>query len=228
MKYLIRRLNGHPHPIYPDAAAVTWPIEDGYIEFMESAFNIDALFETQRLIIHEKTHMLWAFTFSDEIKNDWIQLGGWYQDPNSSDGWATTKNTEFVSAYAHAHNPNEDMAESVAFYVKNPDKLKSRSLPKYEFIRDRIMHGTRYISKIREDLTFEVLNLFPDYDYPGKIKSLDVQVEGKADDDKTVVVDIVLNHMEGFNDGAAQMTGVHMMDKFEMSNMIDDLSNNKK
>jgi len=204
LKYLIRRLNGHPHPIYPQAAAVTWPIEDGYIEFMESAFNIDALFETQRLIIHEKTHMLWAFTFSDEIKNDWIQLGGWYKDPNSSDGWATTKNTEFVSAYAHAHNPNEDMAESVAFYVKNPDKLKSRSLPKYEFIRDRIMHGTRYISKIREDLTFEVLNLFPDYDYPGKIKSLDVQVEGKADDDKTVVVDIVLNHMEGFNDGAAR------------------------
>lgn len=227
LKYLIRRLNGHPHPIYPDAAAVTWPIEDGYIEFMESAFNIDALFETQRLIIHEKTHMLWAFTFSDEIKNDWIQLGGWYQDPNN-DGWATTKNTEFVSAYAHAHNPNEDMAESVAFYVKNPDKLKSRSLPKYEFIRDRIMHGTRYISKIREDLTFEVLNLFPDYDYPGKIKSLEVQVEGKADEDKTVIVDIVLNHMEGFNDGAdraiLRMTSPIFIDtKGEKRSQLHDL-----
>ena len=35
-------------------------------------------------------------------------------------------------------------------------------------------------------------------------------------------------YIAGFNDGAAQMTGVHMMDKFEMSNMIDELSNSKK
>lgn len=202
LKYLLRRLNGHPHPTHPNAAAVTWPQEDGYIEFMENAFNNESLFATQRLIIHEKTHMLWAFAFSEELKNDWITLGGWYQDPNAADGWSTTKTTEFVSAYAHAINPNEDMAEYVAFYVKNPDKLQSRSLPKYEFIRDRIMHGTRYISRIREDLTFEVLNLFPDYDYPGKIKSLDVEVTGKPDEDKTVIVDITLNHMEGFNDGA--------------------------
>lgn len=204
LKYLLRRLNGHDHPLYPDAAAVTWPQEDGYIEFMEKAFNDESLFDTQRLIIHEKTHMLWAFAFSEELKNDWITLGGWYQDPNAADGWSTTKTTEFVSAYAHAKNPNEDMAESVAFYVKNPDKLQSRSLPKYEFIRDRIMHGTRYISKIREDLTFEVLNLFPDYDYPGKIKSLDVEVKGKSNEDKTVIVDITLNHMDGFNDGATK------------------------
>lgn len=203
LNYLIRRQNGHKHPLYPGAAAVTWPVDNGYIEFMENAFNDGALFETQRLILHEKTHMLWAFVFSDEIKNDWIELGGWYKDPNSGSGWATTKDFEFVSAYAHAHNPDEDMAESVAFYIKDPDKLMSRSLPKYEFIRDRIMHGTRYISKIRDDLTFEVLNLWPDYDYPGKIKSLDVQVLGKPEEDKTVVVDITLNHIEGYEDGAA-------------------------
>lgn len=202
LNYLIRRQNGHVHPLYPGAAAVTWAVDNGYIEFMEKAFSGDVLFETQRLILHEKTHMLWAFSFSEQIKNDWITLGGWYLDPNASDGWATTKDTEFVSAYSHAHNPNEDMAESVAFYIKNPDKLMSRSLPKYEFIRDRIMHGTRYISKIREDLTFEVLNLFPDYDYPGKIKSLDVSVIGQPNEDKIVEVDITLNHMEGFNDGA--------------------------
>lgn len=202
LKYLIRRQNGHDHPLYPMAAAVTWPQEEGYIEFMEKAFKSENLFETQRLLIHEKTHMLWAFTFSEEIKNDWIELGGWYIDPNSSSDWSTTKDVEFVSAYAHEHNPNEDMAESVAFYVKNPDMLQSRSLPKYEFIRDRIMHGTRYISRIREDLTFEVLNLYPDYEYPGKIKSLDVQVIGSPNEDKTVTVEVTLNHMDGFNDGA--------------------------
>lgn len=201
LNYLIRRQNGHAHPLYPGAAAVTWT-ENGYIEFMYKAFMDGQLFETHRLMIHEKTHMLWAHTFSDEIKNDWIAVGGWYKDPNGG-GWATTKDTEFVSAYAHGTDPNEDMAESVAFYIKNPDKLMSRSLPKYEFIRDRIMHGTRYISKIRDDLTFEVLNLFPDYDYPGKIRSLDLQVLGKPEEDKTILIDITLNHIEGFQDGAA-------------------------
>ena len=76
--------------------------------------NTNESFGTLRLILHEKTHFLWEFAFSDEIKNDWIALGGWYKDPNADSGWSTTKDTEFVSAYAHAINPNEDMAESVA------------------------------------------------------------------------------------------------------------------
>jgi len=95
------------------------------------------------------------------------------------------------------------MAESVAHYLKDPELLQSRSLPKYEFIRDRIMHGTRYISKIPDHLTFEVLNLFPDYDYPGKIKRLDVKVTGAPDEDKTVTLEIELNHLDGFEDGAS-------------------------
>ena len=204
LNYLIRRLNGHKHPIYPGAAAVAWCVSNGYIEFMETAFGGDANgFETLRLILHEKTHFLWAFSFSEEIKNDWIELGGWYRDPNSGSGWSTTKNTEFVSAYAHAISPDEDMAESVAHYLKNPELLQSRSLPKSEFIRDRIMHGTRYISKIPDHLTFEVLNLYPDYDYPGKIKRLEVKVEGQPEEDKTLTVEIELNHIEGFEDGAS-------------------------
>lgn len=204
LNYLVRRLNGHNHPLYPDAAAVSWCVDNGYIEFMESSFggnNQD--FKTQRLILHEKTHFLWAFTLSDEIKNDWIKVGGWYKDPNAGGGWSTTKDVEFVTAYAHGINPNEDMAESVAYYIKDPEKLRSRALEKYEFIRDRIMNGTRYISKIPDHLTFEVLNLNPDYDYPGKIKRLEVKVEGAPDEDKKVIVEIELNHIDGFEDGAS-------------------------
>lgn len=203
LKYLIRRKNGYKHPLYPEAAAVAWPIENGYIEFMEKAFGgSNEGFETLRLILHEKSHFLWAFSFSEEIKNEWIELGGWYQDPNNPDGWATSETTEFVSEYAHAHNPDEDMAESVAHYLKNPELLQSRSLPKYEFIRDRIMHGTRYISSIPEHLTFEVLNLYPDYDYPGKIKKIDISVTGAQSEDKLVRVQIELNDIEGYNDDA--------------------------
>ena len=218
LNYLIRRQNGHKHPIYPEAAAVAWTVDNGYIEFMENSFgNTNESFGTLRLILHEKTHFLWEFAFSDEIKNDWIALGGWYKDPNADSGWSTTKDTEFVSAYAHAINPNEDMAESVAHYIKNPELLQSRSIAKYEFIRDRIMHGTRYISKIPDHLTFEVLNLYPDYDYPGKIKRLDVKVSGAPDEDKKVTIEIELNHIEGFEDGASaaatRINGPSFVDK---------------
>lgn len=205
LNYLIRRQDGHKHPIYPEAAAVAWPVDNGYIEFMETAFDggNNQNFETLRLILHEKTHFLWAFLFSDEIKNEWIKIGGWYPDPNSSSGWSTTKDVEFVTQYAHGHNPDEDMAESVAFYLKDPDKLRSRSIEKYEFIRDRIMHGVRYISTVPDHLSFEVLNLWPDYDYPGKIKRVSVVVDGEAEADKTVTMEIEINHIEGYEDGAS-------------------------
>ena len=204
LNYLIRRKNGHLHPISPQAAAVSWCIDNGYIEFMESTFgDNNESFGTQRLILHEKTHFLWKFSFSSNIKEEWIRIGGWYEDPNNGNQWSTTKETEFVSAYAHEINPDEDMAESVSCYLKNPDLLMSRAPEKYEFIRDRIMHGTRYISKIRDDLTFEVLNLFPDYDYPGKIKRLDITVEGGPEEDKEVTVEIELTHIDGLEDGAS-------------------------
>ena len=186
LKYLVRRLDGTPHPLNPNATAVAWP-SAGYIEFMESAFKGGITKYTQRLILHEKAHFLWHYLFDEQLKADWIELGGWFQE---GDRWFTTKQTEFVSAYAHGENPNEDMAESISYYIVNPNKLRSRSPAKYEFIQNRVMHGTRYISKIREDLTFEVYNLYPDYIYPGKIVSVDIKVEGEPEADKLVTVEI--------------------------------------
>ena len=186
LKYLVRRLDGTPHPLSADATAVAWP-SAGYIEFMESAFKGGITKDTQRLILHEKAHFLWHYLFDDQLKADWIKLGGWFQEGKK---WFTTKQTEFVSAYAHGANPNEDMAESMSYYIVNPNKLRSRSPAKYEFIQNRVMHGTRYISKIREDLTFEVYNLYPDYIYPGKIVSVDIKVEGEPEADKLVTVEI--------------------------------------
>ena len=200
LKYLVRRLDGTPHPLYPTAPAVAWT-GAGYIEFMESAFKEQGLDYIHRLILHEKAHFLWDYLFDQQLKQDWIELGGWYENPDDKDGWSTTKQTEFVSAYAHGKNPNEDMAESISFYIVNPDKLRSRSPAKYEFIQNRVMHGTRYISKIREDLTFEVYNLYPDYVYPGRITRIDIQVEGKPEEDKRITVDIEL-HGESHLDAA--------------------------
>ena len=161
LHYLVRRLYGLKHPLDPQAPAVAWP-ESGYVEFMESAFKDQSEDAIHRLVLHEKAHFLWAHLFDDRLKADWIELGSWYEDPSAESGWSTTKSAEFVSAYAHLKNPNEDMAETISFFVVNPDRLRARSMAKYEFVRDRIMTGNTYLAQIREDLTFEVYNLFPD------------------------------------------------------------------
>lgn len=201
LQFLIRRRDGLPHPLNPVAPAVAW-VADGYIEFMEHAFSDGSVLSTHRLIIHEKAHFLWEHLFDPQLRADWTELGGWYEDATSPTGWRTTKQTEFVSAYAHLKNPNEDMAESIAYFVINPDKLRSRSIGKYEFIRDRIMQGNIYMSKIREDLTFKVYNLFPDYIFPGKIRRVDIRVEGAPDEDKTVTVEIELHAVDAVLEGA--------------------------
>ena len=95
------------------------------------------------------------------------------------------------------------MAESIAFYLTNPDALMSVSMQKFEFIRDRVMHGTRYIAQIREDLTFTVYNLYPDYTYPGKVTKVEVDVAGDSEEDKLVTIRATLNSSDPELDGAS-------------------------
>ena len=208
LKYIVRRLDGTPHPLYPSAPAVAWS-SSGYIEFMESAFLGQGADYIHRLVLHEKAHFLWKHLFDEELKQDWIELGGWYENPDDVDGWSTTKQLEFVSAYAHAINPNEDMAESISFYIVRPDKLRSRSPAKYEFIQNRIMHGTRYISKIRDDLTFRVYNLYPDLVYPGRIIRVDIDVIGEPEEDKKIVIELELHQTSDLDTAQASQVRIH-------------------
>lgn len=201
LKYLVRRLDGTTHPTLPKAIGIAYT-GAGYIEFMEGAFQQESIGDIHRTILHEKAHFLWAHLFDEQLKQDWIDVGGWYENPDVSDGWSTTQEVEFVTSYAHGSNPDEDMAESISFYITNPDKLRARAPAKYEFIQNRVMHGTRYISQIREDLTFEVYNLYPDYVYPGQIKRVNIQVAGEPKEDKIVTIVIEL-HTEGGLDTAS-------------------------
>ena len=68
---------------------------------MDLAFLSGSVQHMHRLILHEKAHFLWAHVFDEQLKEDWTALGGWYRDPGSSSGWSTTRQTEFVSGYAH-------------------------------------------------------------------------------------------------------------------------------
>ena len=126
LKYLVRRLDGTPNPVKPEAIGIAW-IGAEYVEFMEGAFHRDSIHDIYRTILHEKAHFLWAYLFDDQLKQDWIEVGGWYENPNDKDGWSTTREVEFVSAYAYGANPDEDMAESISFYITNPDKLLFRA-----------------------------------------------------------------------------------------------------
>ena len=94
LKYLVRRIDGTPHPTQPTAAAVAWT-GAGYIEFMEIAFRDVSVSDIHRLILHEKAHFLWAYLFDEQLKQDWIELGGWFENPADPDGWSTTKQVEF-------------------------------------------------------------------------------------------------------------------------------------
>ena len=198
---LVRRINGQPYPFYPTAPAIAWTGMET-IEWMESGFANFSMDYIHRLILHEKAHFLWEYTFDEDLRADWTSLGEWFEDPNAPSGWSTTLTTEFVSAYAHAMNPNEDMAESIAYYISNPQVLMTHAPDKYDFIRDRVMHGARYVAMITEELTFEVLNLFPDYTYPGKIVGTDVQVNGNPSDDKVLTLTIHLHSDDPAQDGA--------------------------
>ena len=202
LSHLVRRINGQQNPFYPTAPAIAWTgIET--IEWMESGFSSFSMDYIHRLILHEKAHFLWAYTFDDDLRDDWTALGGWFEDPNAPSGWSTALTTEFVSGYAHDMNPNEDMAESIAYYISNPQVLLTHAPDKYDFIRDRVMHGARYVAMIAEELTFEVFNLFPDYTYPGKIVGTDVQVIGNPGDDKEFTLTVTLHSDDPSVDGAA-------------------------
>lgn len=202
LRFLLRRRDGQPHPVLKTAIAVASPRganTNSYIEFMETAFiNGRTHDDIQKTVIHEKSHFLWSNVFSSEIKAKWIEIGGWYENPNDPSGWSTTSTTHFVTPYAHLLNPNEDMAESLAYYIRNPKKLRSVARMKYEFIEKHIMNGYKYMTQIRSDLQFQVLNLFPDYDYPGKIKRIDVYAHGNGLEDKRVVIEIELHKVEGY------------------------------
>ena len=143
LKYVVCRSDNNM-----DDSARAWTTLN-FIEVAESVFDDYDFKYICHIMVHEKAHFLWQHLFPDQLKQDWIKLGGWYKDKESESGWSTTKDRkEFVTDYAYEKNPNEDLAESLGFYLVYPDKLRSSSAAKYDFIDNRIMltYGTRYIS----------------------------------------------------------------------------------
>ena len=146
LRYIVQRIDDEVR-----APGLAWTSE-GYIELSATLFKRNFDNDVRRLLAHEKTHFLWEFYFTEQTKEDWINLSGWYEDLPSETGWKnTSKRSDFVSDYAYEKNPNEDMAESFGYYLVYPDVLRSVSLEKYEFIEKLISstYGTRLNPKLQ-------------------------------------------------------------------------------
>jgi len=127
LKYLLRSQQA-PY------AGSAWIIAD-CVEYSARTFRIKNQNEFQRVILHEKAHFLWEYALNGKLRKTWSELGGWQKDSTKKYGWTKTKERkEFVTDYAYSKNPNEDWAESVAYYLIHPNKLRLCSLAKYEFI----------------------------------------------------------------------------------------------
>ena len=109
------------------------------VEYADHIFYFKNRNEFQRIIFHEKAHFLWEYTLNWDLRAEWAKIGGWQKDPKHRFGWSNARSpNEFVTPYARSKNPNEDWSESVAYYLLQPDRLRSCSLPKYEFV-DKVM-----------------------------------------------------------------------------------------
>lgn len=195
-KKIVRRRNGLTNPWQPGAPAIA-QIDKGYIEFMDIAFSSGQAEYIQRLVAHEVTHFLWHLVLTNDTKQRFMNLSGWGQ--TTPDQWVHRATTNFVSDYAATINPDEDFAETMSYYVYNPDLVRTHAPDKYDFIKN-VVDGYEYVLLVDKQFSFQVFNLEPDLVYPGKIVAIDTEVRKRPDGDNQVVATLHLSPK--FGDGA--------------------------
>jgi hypothetical protein len=196
---LLRRRNAVPHPkfkwfnpivSYSDSAQYR-----PYIEIAREAFlrpSSELLKDPTQTgkeiflsgLVAAMAGIMWDRTLSQELRNAWISENDWSYDTDAEE-WKNSNPTEvgaMLTVGIKEYDPQGDFSTSVAKYLQNPEELKFRSPKRFEFLKLYIMHGMRYVTKFRDDLKFKVINLRPDFSYPGKIKSISVVVTGSQPD----------------------------------------------
>lgn len=222
LEKVVRRKNSLPNPWAPGAPAIAW-VSLGYIEFMDIAFRSNHEDYIRRLIAHEMTHFVWHKILKEETKKQFMQFSGWsltlpqggvkassatasdYPKGRVAFGedevWYRKTTTNFVSDYSAAHNPDEDFAETVSYYIYLPDKVRTLAPEKYTFIKN-VINGYEYVVLVDEKYTFQVFNLHPDTIFPGKIVGTDIEVYKMDSGANRVVMTLTLSKRYG--DGASQ------------------------
>ena len=222
LEKVVRRKNGLTNPLHPMAPAIAW-VSSGYIEFMDFAFQSGSEDYIRRLIAHEMTHFVWHKIMSAETKSQFMKFSGWSKNrpaggvsassgkasdhPKASsiadkiEFWYRTTTTNFVSDYAALLNPDEDFAETVSYYVYQPDKVRTLTPEKYNFVKN-VVDGYEYVILVDEKYTFQVFNLEPDTTFPGKIIGTDIEVYKIAGGANRAILTLHLSQKYG--DGAKE------------------------
>ncbi len=123
------------------------------IDFPVPPFNEEQskILQYQGTVAHELTHnylrhqpgnKFWTDLTQNPLiggENGWAGKFGWSYDPTSQK-WALdrTRMREIPTVYAGSDNPSEDIAESVMLYMYDPQRLRTASQERYDFIRDQM------------------------------------------------------------------------------------------
>lgn len=165
------RLKRMPHgklsPRSPNAAAYARPgykssyySAEGEIVFIDSAFKDDKTWGAL-VAIHELAHHV-DFSKSDKTQFGlseipaFMKISGWKKSVKYEtdakgkkvqvEDWSHTKDKKFVTSYA-ATEPAEDLADTAAYYVLEPQKLKSIDPEKYEYVKNNLFGGKEYLNE---------------------------------------------------------------------------------
>jgi hypothetical protein len=166
---LKRMPDGYGSPDSPNAAAWARPGYhsghyhiDGEIVFLDSGIAGDGAWGSQ-VAVHELTHHL-DFASSQNSYHgisespEFLNLSGWKKKSTYvtdektgkkklQEQWDRPKDKAFVRDYAGSA-PAEDFAESTAYYMLQPQYLKTIDPEKYNFIKSKVFNGQEFINSM--------------------------------------------------------------------------------
>ncbi len=117
-------------------------------------------------VVHELAHIIgmaryWPGSGIDNT-TEWVELSDWQRVEGNT--WKRPESNQlFVSNYAMIR-PEEDFAESVVAYRYRPHFFKSRSIQKYNYIKNYFFAGKEYLDHHNCDATPSLIELAEDLD----------------------------------------------------------------
>lgn len=114
-------------------------------------FSMESDYRKEYFLVHELAHMIDLKKGTLSATKEWLDISGWEMVKYKQ--WDAKKKNTIVSGYAldsiklsPANAPQEDFAEALAAYRYRPQFLKSISLEKYEFIKEKVFDGVIFES----------------------------------------------------------------------------------